>query len=440
MQTDTITPEDTTTQTTLTCDAAGLLAAIKRVKVGAAKSTKATLPVLTGVKLDNGTLWTTDLKVFVSEKIESDGELSAVLPVVLAENILAKLAGCVTITAGGVKECPSCKGTGEAMKYATDESGAYSPSMHPCDTCKGSGIVPDDAVSLADSRRSYSLNAWSADEFPMVPTDTPTMHDVPAWRTAWNKTKIAISHDDTRPILSCVKVEDGALITTDSYRLARYETGATIPDSLIGRRACEIVAKLKGDVAYGVTTNETHCNRCGGTGHVTRADGVEGTCQDCHGGGKLDPHTRAVFTAGSTTVYARSESGQYPNWKQLVAERDSVVNIDKLELSEAIDAVSLMAQKNAPLRLSLNGRMSLDAITQDVGSAHEEIDYTGTLPARDDDSEPFCIGFNHAFMAEGIAALDEDTVHIGFDNPLRPAIIREGCYLYLLMPIRLSTR
>jgi DNA polymerase-3 subunit beta len=79
------------------------------------------------------------------------------------------------------------------------------------------------------------------------------------------------------------------------------------------------------------------------------------------------------------------------------------------------------------------------AITQDVGQAEEqlEIDYTG---------EAFEIGFNHAYLIDGVEAVDDDRVLLKLTSPLRPGLISAAAaeqagseFVYLIMPIRLSS-
>jgi DNA polymerase-3 subunit beta len=74
------------------------------------------------------------------------------------------------------------------------------------------------------------------------------------------------------------------------------------------------------------------------------------------------------------------------------------------------------------------------ALTQDVGQAEESLDIAF-------DAESFEIGFNPAYLIEGIEALDDASVTLQFTNPLRPGLISdaERSFTYLIMPIRLSS-
>jgi len=139
--------------------------------------------------------------------------------------------------------------------------------------------------------------------------------------------------------------------------------------------------------------------------------------------------------AGDVWVASRLIDGQFPNYKQLLPDSfDHEVTIDRSALMATARRVSLLAQKNAPIRMSFaDGRLTLKALTQDVGQAEESLDLEFT-------GEPFEIGFNPAYLIEGVDALDDETVRLRFTNPLRPGLVSGEAddFVYLIMPIRLS--
>ena len=97
--------------------------------------------------------------------------------------------------------------------------------------------------------------------------------------------------------------------------------------------------------------------------------------------------------------------------------------------------VSLLAQKNAPLRLSFaENRLTMKALTQDVGQAEETLDVEFS-------GEPFEIGFNPGYLIEGVDAVDDAAALLRFTSPLRPGLISGpgDDFTYLIMPIRLSS-
>ena len=82
---------------------------------------------------------------------------------------------------------------------------------------------------------------------------------------------------------------------------------------------------------------------------------------------------QVVFEVDGLALSSRLIDGQFPNYRQLLPEAyEHELTIDREELLEVVRRISLMAQKNAPLRLSFSeGEVSISAQTPDVGEASE---------------------------------------------------------------------
>ena len=97
--------------------------------------------------------------------------------------------------------------------------------------------------------------------------------------------------------------------------------------------------------------------------------------------------------------------------------------------------MSLLAQKNAPLRLAFStGTLEISAQTPDVGEARESL----PVPF---EGEPLEIGFNPEFFRDGLESAESDEIVLKLISPLRPGLIQsggDGGFLYLVMPIRLN--
>jgi DNA polymerase III sliding clamp (beta) subunit (PCNA family) len=55
--------------------------------------------------------------------------------------------------------------------------------------------------------------------------------------------------------------------------------------------------------------------------------------------------------------------------------------------------------------------------------------------------DTFEIGFNPAFLIDGLDSIDDETVTVQFISPLRPGLLRgsDDSSFYLIMPIRLNS-
>ena len=80
-----------------------------------------------------------------------------------------------------------------------------------------------------------------------------------------------------------------------------------------------------------------------------------------------------IFSAGSVILTSRLIEGQFPNYQQLLPDEfKHEIKMDRDELREAVSRISLMAQKNAPLRMKFApGRLTIAAQTPQVGEAKE---------------------------------------------------------------------
>ena len=145
---------------------------------------------------------------------------------------------------------------------------------------------------------------------------------------------------------------------------------------------------------------------------------------------------QVLFTLGRVILSSRLIDGQFPNYRQLLPESfEHELRLAGGEFTDVVRRISLLAQKNAPLRLAFApGELTVSAQTPDVGEASE------SLPVAFQ-GEPLEIGFNPEFLRAGLEAIEEGDVLLKLISPLRPGLIEAGDesrFRYLIMPIRLN--
>lgn len=271
---------------------------------------------------------------------------------------------------------------------------------------------PAEGVAHVESgSASYRLNTYSAEDFPRLPAVDAQLHAIDREALLETIARVArsASRDESRPVLTgiLVRFEAGKLVmvATDSYRLSVKETelAAAAPEleAIIPARALQELSRLAGGETVELGVHENH----------------------------------VVFGTGDTWLTTRRIDGQFPNYRQLLPETFEVeLTIARAELADVVRRVSVMAQRNSPLRLRFaEGELTVSAQTQDVGEAKESlpVNYTG---------EEFVIGFNADFLRDGVDSIIGDDVQVKLINPLRPAILVDpaGDFTYLIMPIRLA--
>jgi DNA polymerase-3 subunit beta len=273
---------------------------------------------------------------------------------------------------------------------------------------------PDEAVVVvAAGGATYRLHTYSSEDFPRLPdVETGSLHriDRDALVETVSRVGRSASRDESRPVLTgiLVRFEPGKIVmaATDSYRLAVKETPVTgtLPEleAIIPARALQELVRI-----------------------ASGADDVQLGMQENH----------VVFGADGTWLTTRRIDGQFPNYRQLLPEQfEYELPLPREELLEVVRRVSLMAQRNSPLRLRFDaGELTVSAVTQDVGEAKESLPAPFTGDAME-------IGFNAEFLRDGLDSVDSETIKFKLISPLRPAVLEGDTddYVYLIMPIRLA--
>jgi DNA polymerase-3 subunit beta len=200
------------------------------------------------------------------------------------------------------------------------------------------------------------------------------------------------------------------MVATDSYRLSVKET--TLDSPLEGSLEANVPARALQEL-------------------VRIAQQVTGESVAVSVG-----QNQVIFELGDVILSSRLIDGQFPNYRQLLPESvEHELRLASAELTDVVRRISLLAQKNAPLRLSFSeGTLTVSAQTPDVGEASESI----PVPFH---GEPFEIGFNPEFLRDGLESVESDELVLKLISPLRPGLIESpetGDFVYLIMPIRLN--
>ena len=272
-------------------------------------------------------------------------------------------------------------------------------------------------VELVAGNATFHIRTLRGDDFPPFPEPDPDSSvQLPADAFVSTALKVAgsASRDETRPVLTGILVSASdrelRMVATDSYRLSVKETTLESPLSSgfevnVPARALQELARLVShdqDEPLSVSVRQN----------------------------------QVLFTLGRVVLSSRLIDGQFPNYRQLLPETfEHELRLGGSELTEVVRRISLLAQKNAPLRLAFaEGELTVSAQTPDVGEARESMPVAFT-------GEPLEIGFNPEFLRAGLEAIDEGDVLLKLISPLRPGLIESGDesrFRYLIMPIRLN--
>jgi DNA polymerase-3 subunit beta len=281
-------------------------------------------------------------------------------------------------------------------------------------------------VSLTCGASRFALLTMPVDEYPTLPAMPEGSGTVAGevFAQAVSQVTVAANRDEVLPILTGVRMEiDGENITlmaTDRYRLAmrtltwRPSTPGLTTSALVRARTLGEVSKSLGagsDVTLALAAGD------GGTELIG-------------------------FEAGGRRMTSLLVDGEYPKVRSLFpAESTTYAVVATHTLVEAVRRVSLVVERHTPVQLSLtDGAITLEAGQGEDAQASEAVDATLV-------GEELSIGFNPAYLLDGLGALTTPFARLSFTLATKPAVISgqaemEGdddpSYRYLVMPFRMN--
>ncbi|GAA2794255.1 DNA polymerase III subunit beta [Kitasatospora sp. CM 4170] len=281
-------------------------------------------------------------------------------------------------------------------------------------------------VSVVCGSSRFTLPTLPVDEYPALPQMPTATGTVPGdvFASAVSQAAVAAGRDDTLPVLTGVRVEiEGDRITlaaTDRYRFAVREL-LWKPEQQDISAVALVPAKTLQDIAksLGSGDNVSIALSSGGAG-----EGLIG------------------FEGAGRRTTTRLLEGEFPKFRSLFpTEFSAVAAIQTQPFLEALKRVSLVAERNTPVRLNFEqGVLTLEAGSGDDAQATERID-------ADLEGDDISIAFNPGYLEEGLKAIDSAYAQLSFTTPTKPALLSgkaavdseaDEAYQYLIMPVRLS--
>lgn len=280
------------------------------------------------------------------------------------------------------------------------------------------------AVLTCGSSR-FTLLTMPLEDYPTLPTLPPASGtiDSHAFAEAVSQVTVAASRDETLPLLTGVRVEvHGETLTflaTDRYRLAVRELSWN--PATPGIEATALVrARTLGEVAKSLAG--------AGTVSLSLPDGVGA---DIVG-----------FEAGGRRTTSLLVDGDYPPVRRLFPEQTTThAVVATAALAEAARRVSLVAERNTPIRLEFTeGQVVLEAGQGEDAQASEAIE--ANL-----EGESVTTAYNPSYLTDALGVVGSEFTRISFTHGTKPSVITgqttleggpdEG-FRYLIQPIRFA--
>ncbi|KAA2387457.1 DNA polymerase III subunit beta [Bacillus cereus] len=358
--------------------------------VSKAISTKAIIPILSGIKItvdQSGiTLIASNSNIFIEKFIPSAIDDEQITTILQVGTIVVPAKYFIEI----IKKMPS----DIVIKSKNEQT-----------------------ITIQSGEITLNLNGFPTNEFPNVPQiddHTEIQIETKQLIDAFKQTVFAVAKNESRPVLTGVHIEldHNKLIcaATDSHRLAIRETlistnmkaNCIVPSATIN----ELLKLMNSNLEFvSIYLSESHI----------------------------------IFTFGTTTLYSRLIEGKYPNISTLIPnEFQTVINIDRQRMLQGVDRSSLLASEwannNVNLEIVNESTIQISSNASQIGKISEtqQIDVI-------QGKKQLNISFDGRFMLDALRAIKEKTVTLSFSGSMRPILIEAGTQsaaIHLISPVR----
>ncbi|MBP1153249.1 MULTISPECIES: DNA polymerase III subunit beta [unclassified Paenibacillus] len=277
-------------------------------------------------------------------------------------------------------------------------------------------------TTIRSGSSEIQLVGLDPEEYPIMPgIEENKRIQIPSdlLRTMIKQTSFAVSTNEATPVLTGIlwTIADGKLkfIACDRHRLASRETninteeGMTLGNVTISGKTLTELAKILPD---------------------------QNTLIDV-----VFAENQVLFNMKSILFYTRILDGTYPDTSKLIPQSyqtELVVNTN--ELIDAIDRAYLLSREDksniVKLMMREDKSIEISSTSSELGKVTEEL-MTSSMTG-----ELLRISFNSKYMLDALKVMDSEQIHIGFTGAMQPIIIRpdeNSSLLQLILPYRTTS-
>ena len=267
-------------------------------------------------------------------------------------------------------------------------------------------------VELTCGSARFSLQTLPVDEYPTLP-EMPTqtgLVDASVFEKSVSQVVIAAGRDELLNVFTGVRVEINgdrlSLLATDRYRMALKEL-TWQPSSPDIEGAVLVPGRVLADTAKSLTSGKTVTVSLSTT--ESEGEGLVGFIGE-GAKGRREATTRLLNQA-------------FPKVRHLMDVVGTVtVRVPTADLLAAVKRVSLVAERNTPLRMLIEDEhIALEAATGDQAHASEAIEAQVDVVGEEKSIE--AAGFNPHYLLDALGALDAPYAHFSFTAPGKPCLI-----------------
>lgn len=274
------------------------------------------------------------------------------------------------------------------------------------------------ATIIRSGKSEFNLIGLDSTEYPQLPevaADKQFVIPADLLKSIIRETVFAVATSESRPVLTGVnwKVEGDELIcvATDSHRLARRKVNlenlpTDVTSVVIPGKSLTELSKILDDTNNPVQIVLTN--------------------------------QQVLFKTDDVLFFSRLLEGNYPDTSRLIPDDfKTTITINGKFLLQAIDRASLLARedRNNVVRFETleNQTIEISSNSPEIGKVEEQIQVENL------EGETLKISFSAKYMMEALKAIDGQDVVIEFTGAMRPFILRsalDDAILQLILPVR----
>ncbi|MER1958635.1 MAG: DNA polymerase III subunit beta [Solibacillus sp.] len=279
-------------------------------------------------------------------------------------------------------------------------------------------ITNNFATTIRSGKSEFNLIGLDSTEYPQLPeVAADKQFAIPAdlLKSIIRETGFAVATSESRPVLTGVnwKVEVNELIcvATDSHRLARRKVNlenlpTDVTSVVIPGKSLNELSKILDDTNNPVQIVLTN--------------------------------QQVLFKTDDVLFFSRLLEGNYPDTSRLIPDDfKTSITINGKSLLQAIDRASLLARedRNNVVRFETleDQTIEVSSNSPEIGKVEEQIQVENL------EGESLKISFSAKYMMEALKAIDGQDVVIEFTGAMRPFILRsalDDAILQLILPVR----
>lgn len=278
-------------------------------------------------------------------------------------------------------------------------------------------LIENNQVVITSGKALFNVNGLSADSYPHLPViDNQLSFHLPVrvLNKLINETSFAVSHQESRPILTGAHfvLENNILlaVATDSHRLSQRKIRLEDIDHsfdvvIPGKSLQELSRSFKDEEEL-----------------------VQISIMD----------NQILFKAESINFYSRLLEGNYPDTNRLIPSQfNTEISFNVSKLLSAIDRASLLSNesRNNIVKLSIDSEnVTIYGNSPEIGNVEESLSYLKV------EGDPITISFNPDYMKDSLKSFGNIDVTIKFISPIRPFTLQpkdsDIDFIQLITPVR----